>query len=105
MKETKTGAPSGPLPNAREPIRFRFLRFYSKSSSLRLLRLLNASFSVFVAGIGVVALVGWALGLPALAGLGPGRIPVAPSTAVMFVLYAVTVFLRAHLPLHRWAYR
>jgi PAS domain S-box-containing protein len=52
-----------------------------------------------VAGIGMVALLGWILYLPMLASLGSGMIPVAPSTAVMFMLYAEAVFLRTRQPM------
>jgi PAS domain S-box-containing protein len=59
---------------------------------------------MFAAGVGLVSLLGWALGLPALASLGSGMIPVAPSTAVMFMLYAVAIFLRSRLPEGRVSY-
>jgi len=51
--------------------------------------------AVFVAGVGIVALLGWSLDLPVLASLGSGMIPVAPSTAMLFVLYAVAIFIRS----------
>ena len=47
------------------------------------------------AGFGLLALAGWALGLPFLAGLGANQIPMAPSTAALFVLYGAAVFLRS----------
>ena len=56
-----------------------------------------------VAITGSVALLGWLLGSPFLSSLGSGKIPVAPSTAVFFVLYAATLFLRSRTP-RRWAY-
>ncbi len=80
---------SGLLPNAPEPPRF---------------RLLISICAAFVAGVGLVALLGWVLGLPVLASLGSGMIPVAPSTAELFVLYAVSLFLRSDQPLPRWKY-
>jgi len=83
MHGTKKGVASGPLPNDRGPIRF---------------RLLIDICSAFVAGVGLIALLGWVLGLPALASLGSGMIPVAPSTAVLFMLYAGAISLRTHLP-------
>jgi PAS domain S-box-containing protein len=49
---------------------------------------------MIVAGVGFVSLFGWLLELPVLASLGPGNIPVAPSTALLFVLYAGAIFLR-----------
>jgi PAS domain S-box-containing protein len=67
-------------------------------------RLLSRICAVLVAGIGLVAFLGWILEMPVLASLGSGMIPMAPSTAVLFVLYAVAVFLRAYLPLSRGTY-
>ena len=52
-------------------------------------------------GFGLIALLGWALGLPFLASLGSGNIPMAPSTALLFVLYGIAALLRVRLPLGR----
>jgi PAS domain S-box-containing protein len=71
--------------------------------ALRLRLLINIC-AAFVAGVGLVALLGWVFELPVLASLGSGLIPVAPSTAEMFILYALAVFLRANLPFHRRTY-
>lgn len=48
---------------------------------------------------GAIALAGWLLVLPFLASLGQGLIPMAPSTAILFVAYgiALPVILRAPL--------
>lgn len=59
---------------------------------------------LFAASAGVIALLGWDFGLPFLASLGSGNIPMAPSTALLFVLYGAATVLRARLPLHRGAY-
>jgi PAS domain S-box-containing protein len=59
---------------------------------------------VLTAAIGTVALLGWLLDMPLLSSLGSGMIPVAPSTAVMFILYSAAVFLRMRLPASRPAY-
>jgi PAS domain S-box-containing protein len=67
-------------------------------------RILSRICAVLVAGIGLIALLGWFFGLPLLSTLGSGRIPVAPSTAAMFVLYSIALFLRVHLPSHRGSY-
>jgi PAS domain S-box-containing protein len=66
----------------------------------RLVRICGA----LAAGAGVVALLGWSSGLLFLASLGSGKIPMAPSTALLFVLYGVATVLRARLPLQRGAY-
>ncbi len=69
------------------------------SSGLNVARFCGA----IAAGFGFLALLGWALEVPFLATFGDDRIPMAPSTAVLFVLYGSVVFLRAHLPLNRLA--
>ncbi len=51
-----------------------------------------------VVGLGLLALLGWALQVPFLAGLGSDRIPMAPSTALLFVLYGTATVLRARRP-------
>jgi hypothetical protein len=57
------------------------------------------------AGAGLLALLVWVFGRPFLASLVSGAVPMAPSTAVLFVLYGIAAFLRAPVPLHRRAYR
>lgn len=47
------------------------------------------------AGLGVLALAGWVLGLPALASLGPGWIPMAPSTALLFLAHGFLLWQRS----------
>jgi PAS domain S-box-containing protein len=44
--------------------------------------------------LGVLALTGWAVGAPHLATFGSGLIPMAPSTALLFVLYGSALSLR-----------
>ena len=89
MPETKESVASRRLPNGWALVRF---------------RLLISICTAFIAGVGLVALLGWVFELPVLASLGPGKIPVAPSTAVLFVLYACTIFIRTYLPKSRLSY-
>jgi hypothetical protein len=68
------------------------------------------SFGVLASGtvtsaLGLLALLGWVLGLPLLASFGVELMPMAPSTAVLFLLYGAAVCLRARLPLSRRAFR
>ena len=56
------------------------------------------------AGTGLLALLGWNLRIPFLASFGSDVIPMAPSTALLFVLYGVAALHRARLPLRRGAY-
>ncbi|MCX5864303.1 MAG: GAF domain-containing protein [Deltaproteobacteria bacterium] len=79
---------SPPLPIIREPVPF---------------QLLVRVCAGFVALAGGIALLGWILGSPFLSSLGSGTIPVAPSTAALFVLYAVALSLRSFPP-QRGAY-
>ena len=43
--------------------------------------------------IGCIALAGWMLDFPRLASLGQGHIPMAPSTAILFVAYGIAALL------------
>ena len=61
--------------------------------------------SLLVAGTGLIALLGWGLQLPFLTGFGAGRIPMAPSTALLFVLYGIALFLRPGVTWSLGAYR
>ncbi len=54
--------------------------------------------SIGTAVIGLLTLLGWGLGLPSLASFGADLIPMAPSTAVLFLLYGVAVSLRVRTP-------
>jgi PAS domain S-box-containing protein len=54
---------------------------------------------ILAAGLGLLALSGWILGLPTLASFGSARIPMAPVTALLFVLYGTAAILRARPPL------
>lgn len=56
---------------------------------------------IVTATIGFLALLGWVVGLPRLTSFGADLIPMAPSTAVLFLLYGVAVCMRARLPLSR----
>lgn len=90
VRETEDNATSGPLPDDRGAGRF---------------RILISICATFVAAVGVVAILGWALDLPVLASLGSGKIPVAPDTALMFVLYSGAILLRTYLPNSQVSYR
>ncbi len=53
--------------------------------------------------IGLMALMGWGLDVPWLATFGAARIPMAPSTAIVFLCFGAALCLRAQTPLSRWA--
>ena len=56
-------------------------------------------------GLGLVALLGWVLSLPILASFGAHKIPMAPSTALLFVVYGIAILLRTVGRFGRWAQR
>ena len=60
---------------------------------------------IITAALGFVALLGWVLGLPLLASFGTGRMPMAPSTAVLFLLFGAAICSRARTPLSDRAFR
>ncbi len=60
---------------------------------------------IITVGMGFLALLGWVLKLPLLASFGEGLIPMAPSTAVLFLLYGAAIRLRARTPLSQSAFR
>jgi len=53
------------------------------------------------AGMGAIALLGWLLEVPSLASLGADLIPMAPSSAVLFILFGFAVSFCAVEPLTR----
>ena len=53
---------------------------------------------------GLLALLGWGLGWPLLASFGADRIPMAPSTAALFLAYGSAIVVRARTPLIRHAH-
>src|ERR1035441_10486244 len=60
---------------------------------------------IVTSALGLLALLGWVLGLPLLATFGVDLMPMAPSTALLFLLYGAAICLRARLPLSRRAFR
>src|ERR1035437_2488868 len=60
---------------------------------------------IATAATGLLALLGWILYLPRLACFGADLIPMAPSTALLFLLYGVAVCLRTRMPLSHRTFR
>ena len=58
----------------------------------------------FAAILGFIALAGWIFEVPVLASLGQGWIPMAPSSALLFVLSGTAVFLSTRVPPSRDSY-
>ncbi len=53
---------------------------------------------------GAAALLGWIFAIPFLSSLGSGKIPMAPSTAVLFLLYGLVLTFRPKIPLRKGLY-
>ena len=71
----------------------------------RFLNVLAQICGALAAGFGFVALLGWVLKLPLLSSLGSHLIPMAPSTALLFVWLGVATYFHARLPQSRAAHR
>jgi PAS domain S-box-containing protein len=56
---------------------------------------------IVAAAIGLLAMFGWILKIPLLASFGTNLIPMAPSTALLFILMGIAVSLRTCLPQNR----
>jgi PAS domain S-box-containing protein len=61
-------------------------------------------FALLAAAFGFLALLGWVLALPWLTSFGAGLIPMAPSTALLFLMCGASVAVRARTPLSRRAF-
>ncbi|MCK9211235.1 MAG: PAS domain S-box protein [Ignavibacteriaceae bacterium] len=61
-------------------------------------------FGLLAACIGLFAMLGWILGIQFLTNFGSGMIPMAPSTALLFVLLGAAIFLHTHYPQKKIVY-
>ncbi|HEX2769199.1 MAG TPA: hypothetical protein VHN12_07920, partial [Geobacteraceae bacterium] len=68
------------------------------------IKLLSAICGLVAVAAGALALAGWISGILSLAGFAPNRIPMAPSTALFFMLFGIAVLLRLYLPQSRPAW-
>ena len=75
------------------------------NSLLHLLKVFIQVCAALNAAAGLTALLGWMLRLPYLSSFDESGVPMAPSTALLFVLFAVAIFLRVRLPSSRAAQR
>jgi PAS domain S-box-containing protein len=76
-------------------------------ANIRDARLLNQIIALLVvcaAGLGILAFLGWILGLNILASFDADLIPMAPSTALLFVLFGLALFFRNRLSRNRGVY-
>ena len=61
-------------------------------------------YATLTVALGLLTLLGWILNWPLLASLGATRIPMAPSTAILLLVYGSALGWRAWAPLSRRAY-
>ncbi len=66
-----------------------------------ILELLSQLCAISAASIGLITLLGWILGLHMFATYGITNIPMAPSTALCFVLFGAALFFRQRYPINR----
>ncbi|MCX6120743.1 MAG: PAS domain S-box protein [Ignavibacteriales bacterium] len=59
---------------------------------------------IVTAGLGLLVLFGWAFQSPSLTSFGVNLIPMAPSTALFFVLMGIALSLRSRMPQNRRMY-
>jgi PAS domain S-box-containing protein len=59
---------------------------------------------ILTSAIGLLAMLGWILHLPLLASFGASLIPMAPSTASLFILIGLALSLRSRMPQNRGTY-
>jgi len=76
----------------------------SRAGSAPLPVFLPLAAGIITAALGFVALLGWVCGWPLLASFGAGLMPMAPSTAVLFLLFGAAIGLRARTPMSRRAF-
>lgn len=60
--------------------------------------------AILVGGVGLFALLGWFLKIPKWASFGTDLIPMAPSTAALFVISGAAIVMRARTPLNSCFY-
>ncbi|MCX6220793.1 MAG: PAS domain S-box protein [Bacteroidia bacterium] len=67
--------------------------------------LMTQLFALLTSGVGIVAILGWILGAPILASFSNSLIPMAPSTAILFVSFGIAVLLCSRFPKSSWFYK
>src|SRR3972149_1100572 len=70
---------------------------------IRFIFLLSQGCGALAAGMGFVALLGWIIKIPILSSFGSQLIPMAPSTALLFLLLGMAISFYAHSPNNRVA--
>jgi signal transduction histidine kinase/DNA-binding response OmpR family regulator len=58
------------------------------------LKFFSSFASIFVASLGALVLVGWALDLPSLKNMLPGRVPTNPATALGFIVAGTSLWMQ-----------
>jgi two-component system cell cycle sensor histidine kinase/response regulator CckA len=73
----------------------------TKQLGLRTLSRIPQVFGLTAAGLGILGLMGWILGYPALSSFGADQIPMAPSTSLLCVLTGGMLSFSSHSPRNR----
>ncbi|MHB8905536.1 MAG: PAS domain S-box protein [Melioribacteraceae bacterium] len=61
-------------------------------------------FGLLASGVGIIAILGWILGVPVLASFSYGLIPMAPSTAFLFISFGAAILLHTRFSKSSWFY-
>lgn len=69
-----------------------------------ILYFLQRVFALLAGGFGLTVLLGWITGVPSLTTFGTGKIPMAPSSALLLLLYGAAVFFHDHMQQRPGAY-
>lgn len=69
------------------------------------MRILRMVFAAVSAGFGLLALFGWISGIMFLTTFAAGKVPMAPSTALLFLLFGMTIFFYTLKPIDNAARR
>ncbi|MCX6173414.1 MAG: PAS domain S-box protein [Ignavibacteriales bacterium] len=62
-------------------------------------------FGLLTSGVGIIAILGWILGVPLLASFNSDFIPMAPSTAFLFISFGIAILFSAQFPKTSWFYK
>ncbi len=79
------------------------MKNYDKKEK-RIVNIFTQVCGLFTAFVGFLAILGWILRIPILTSFSSGLIPMAPSTALLFISFGVAVLLRAQFPKSSWYY-
>ena len=76
---------------------------YERKETSRIV-LFTLLFDLLASGVGIIAILGWILGVPVLTSFNSSLIPMAPSTAILFISFGIAILLCTRFPKSSWYY-